>query len=89
VAPTVGGAPVTAGGSGPDDGSVTLIVNGTAAERPAGTTVADVVAELTGNRETKGVAAAVNGAVVPRGRWPSLLLGDGDRVEVLTAVQGG
>jgi sulfur carrier protein len=80
---------VTSGGSGSDDGPVTVIVNGKAAERPAGTTVADVIAELTGNPDTKGVAAAVNGAVVPRGRWPSLLLGDGDRVEVLTAVQGG
>jgi sulfur carrier protein len=80
---------VTAGGSGSDEGPVTVIVNGTAGERPAGTTVADVVAEVTGNRDAKGVAAAVNGAVVPRGRWPSLLLGEGDRIEVLTAVQGG
>jgi sulfur carrier protein len=51
--------------------------------------VADLVAELAGSASARGVAAAVNGAVVPRGRWPSLLLGDGDRVEVLTAVQGG
>ncbi|MFJ7067143.1 sulfur carrier protein ThiS [Streptomyces sp. NPDC101115] len=36
-----------------------------------------------------GVAAAVNETVVPRSRWAVTLLGDGDRVEVLTAVQGG
>ena len=36
-----------------------------------------------------GVAAAVNEAVVPRSQWRGTLLGDGDRVEVLTAVQGG
>ncbi|MFF5424279.1 MULTISPECIES: sulfur carrier protein ThiS [unclassified Streptomyces] len=36
-----------------------------------------------------GVAAAVNETVVPRGEWAATLLGDGDRVEVLTAVQGG
>ncbi|WP_432753442.1 sulfur carrier protein ThiS [Streptomyces sp. JL2001] len=36
-----------------------------------------------------GVAAAVNEAVVPRSRWSATLLGEGDRVEVLTAVQGG
>ncbi|GAA3911615.1 sulfur carrier protein ThiS [Streptomyces gulbargensis] len=36
-----------------------------------------------------GVAAAVNETVVPRGAWAATLLGDGDRVEVLTAVQGG
>jgi sulfur carrier protein len=75
-------------GNGPE-GPVTVIVNGTASERPSGTTVADLVAELAGSASARGVAAAVNGAVVPRGRWPSLLLGDGDRVEVLTAVQGG
>jgi sulfur carrier protein len=80
---------VSTNGSGSDDGPVTVIVNGTAEERPAGSTVADVVAGLTGKSDARGVAAAVNGAVVPRGRWAGLLLHDGDRVEVLTAVQGG
>ncbi|CAM5418330.1 Thiamine biosynthesis protein ThiS OS=Streptomyces fumanus OX=67302 GN=GCM10018772_68110 PE=4 SV=1 [Streptomyces fumanus] len=36
-----------------------------------------------------GVAAALNETVVPRARWSSTALADGDRVEVLTAVQGG
>ena len=36
-----------------------------------------------------GVAAAVNETVVPRSQWATTLLADGDRVEVLTAVQGG
>ncbi|MGW0117459.1 sulfur carrier protein ThiS [Streptomyces sp. NPDC003327] len=36
-----------------------------------------------------GVAAALNETVVPRGEWASTVLGEGDRVEVLTAVQGG
>ncbi|MFC8507033.1 sulfur carrier protein ThiS [Streptomyces sp. NPDC057411] len=36
-----------------------------------------------------GVAAAVNETVVPRSQWAATLLGEGDRVEVLTAVQGG
>ncbi|MFF0424514.1 sulfur carrier protein ThiS [Streptomyces sp. NPDC004520] len=36
-----------------------------------------------------GVAAAVNEEVVPRGEWATTVLGEGDRVEVLTAVQGG
>jgi len=71
------------------DGPFTLFVNGTAERREAVTTLADVVGELAGSPDARGVAAAVNGAVIPRGRWPSLLLGDGDRVEVLTAVQGG
>ena len=36
-----------------------------------------------------GVAAAVNGDVVPRGSWVVTSLRDGDQVEVVTAVQGG
>ena len=36
-----------------------------------------------------GVAAAVNGEVVPRRSWPGTQLRDGDQVEVVTAVQGG
>ncbi|NEB82211.1 sulfur carrier protein ThiS [Streptomyces sp. SID14478] len=36
-----------------------------------------------------GVAAALNETVVPRTQWPTTALTEGDRVEVLTAVQGG
>jgi thiazole synthase len=36
-----------------------------------------------------GVALAVNGAVVPRRRWPSFTFADGDRVDVVKAVAGG
>ncbi|WP_329277870.1 sulfur carrier protein ThiS [Streptomyces sp. NBC_00691] len=46
-----------------------------------------LVATLTTARS--GVAAALNETVVPRGEWETTLLGEGDRVEVLTAVQGG
>ena len=40
-------------------------------------------------RQASGVAAAVNGEVVPRRSWAGAALRDGDRVEVVTAVQGG
>jgi sulfur carrier protein len=36
-----------------------------------------------------GVAVAVNDDVVPRASWSTTALRPGDRVEVLTAVQGG
>jgi len=36
-----------------------------------------------------GVAVAVNGEVVRRADWPGVELRDGDRVEILTATQGG
>ena len=67
--------------------SVRVTVNGEARELPVGTTVAELVAAATGL--TAGVAAAVNGEVVPRRRWPGTQLRDGDQVEVVTAVQGG
>ena len=37
----------------------------------------------------RGVAVAVNGAVVPRSQWTETALADGDSVEVLSAAQGG
>ncbi|MGW8989374.1 sulfur carrier protein ThiS [Streptomyces zhihengii] len=64
-----------------------ISVNGEARELAAGTTLDAVVAALSAARS--GVAAAVNESVVPRGEWAATRLGEGDRVEVLTAVQGG
>ncbi|MEU7042388.1 sulfur carrier protein ThiS [Streptomyces varsoviensis] len=67
--------------------SVRLSLNGEPREVPAGLTLDRLVATLTAAHS--GVAAAVNETVVPRGQWQATALGDGDRVEVLTAVQGG
>jgi sulfur carrier protein len=64
-----------------------VTVNGAARELTPGTTLAQVVAELTS--AGAGVAVAVNDTVVPRGAWTATVLADRDRVEVLTAVQGG
>lgn len=64
-----------------------VMINGAAHELPDGTTVAQAVRELT--TATTGVAVAVNDEVVTRGTWESTALADSDRVEVLTAVQGG
>ncbi|MFF3287496.1 sulfur carrier protein ThiS [Streptomyces sp. NPDC003023] len=64
-----------------------ISVNGEARDLAAGTTLDTVVAALTA--APSGVAAAVNEAVVPRSQWAGTRLGDGDRVEILTAVQGG
>ena len=55
---------------------------------PAGTTVADLVREL-GLTDRKGVAIALNGAVVPRSLWPTHSLADGDRLLLIRATQGG
>ena len=67
--------------------SVAVTLNGVLRDLPDGSTVAQAVAELT--TAPSGVAAAVNGEVVPRGSWTATPLRRGDQVEVVTAVQGG
>ena len=44
---------------------------------------------MDGMKYLAGVAAAVNDAVVSRAGWDDTRIAEGDRVEVLTAVQGG
>ncbi|WP_181448600.1 sulfur carrier protein ThiS [Nonomuraea aridisoli] len=64
-----------------------VTINGSAHEVADGITVAQAVRTLT--PATTGVAVAVNDEVVTRGAWETTALRDRDRVEVLTAVQGG
>ncbi|AXI81222.1 sulfur carrier protein ThiS [Peterkaempfera bronchialis] len=64
-----------------------LSVNGEPRRVPGGATLADVVATL--SSAPSGVAAAVNEAVVPRSAWGATPLAEDDRIEILTAVQGG
>ncbi len=54
----------------------------------AGATLVALMREL-GLADTKGVAAAVNGEVVPRASWESRGLAEGDSVLVIRATQGG
>jgi sulfur carrier protein len=68
---------------------MTVVVNGRAAELPAGGAVAGALATLGWDPAARGVAVAVNGEVVPRRAWTATPLGEADRVEVLGAVQGG
>jgi sulfur carrier protein len=64
-----------------------LTVNGDVRDLPDGSTLADLVTAVAGR--ASGVAAAVNGEVVPRRGWAAAALRAGDQVEVVTAVQGG
>jgi sulfur carrier protein len=66
---------------------IEVTVNGDARAVEDGTTVEGVVAVL--DRGPGGLAVAVNGDVVPRSRWATTPLSTHDRVEVLTAAQGG
>ncbi|MGJ5828717.1 sulfur carrier protein ThiS [Streptomyces ossamyceticus] len=66
---------------------MTVLVNGERRRVAPGTALDTLVGTLAAS--PSGVAAALNETVVPRAQWPSTLLSEGDRVEVLTAVQGG
>ena len=65
-----------------------VMVNGTPSDVPELTTVTNLVKKL-GRDRGRGVAVAVNGEVVARGRWDQTTLSEDDRVEVLTAIGGG
>jgi thiamine biosynthesis protein ThiS len=67
---------------------VSIRVNDEPRAIAAGATIADLVREL-GLGERKGVAVAINDAVVARVTWLTRVLGDGDRVLVIRATQGG
>lgn len=66
-----------------------IFVNGQRVDAADQATLADVVGGLGHDPSLPGVAAAVDGEVVPRLQWPHTVLADGQTVEVLTAVQGG
>ncbi|WP_221355615.1 sulfur carrier protein ThiS [Streptomyces beigongshangae] len=66
---------------------MTVLVNGERRQLAAGTALDTLVAAFCA--APSGVAAALNETVVPRAQWSGTLLREGDRVEVLTAVQGG
>jgi sulfur carrier protein len=63
-----------------------VTVNDEAVEVDEATTVASLLDSL--GFPDRGVAVAVDWAVLPRSRWQTTLA-DGARVEVVTAVQGG
>lgn len=66
-----------------------LVLNGSPRELPDGATVKDAVAASGIPALARGVAVAVDREVVPRSRWEATPLQEGQRIEVLEAVQGG
>jgi sulfur carrier protein len=66
-----------------------VLINGERRQLPHGATVELAVREAGAPEDGRGVAVAVDGEVVPRGEWPARTLSEGQRIEVLNAVQGG
>lgn len=68
----------------------TISVNGETRGVEADTSVAGLLREIgLDPRNPKGIAVAVNDEVVRKGEWETTILREGDRVEVITALQGG
>jgi len=55
----------------------------------AAPTLAALLAEKTIDTAQRGIAVALNGAVVPRAAWGRTPLRSGDSVEIVRARQGG
>jgi sulfur carrier protein len=66
-----------------------VTLNGEPRELDDGASVVDAVAESGAEPGGRGVAVAIDGEVVPRGEWGVAPLREGQRIEVLQAVQGG
>jgi len=66
-----------------------VVLNGDDRALPEGSTVADAVRETGAAPDGRGMAVALGGEVVPRGKWQVRELREGEQVEVLHAVQGG
>jgi sulfur carrier protein len=66
-----------------------IVLNGQGSDLVPGVTIAEVLDGLGLDAQARGVAVAVDGAVVPRNSWPTFALDASARVEVLTAMQGG
>jgi sulfur carrier protein len=65
-----------------------IFVNGEPRER-AGATIAELLSDLGVEDRGRGVAVAVDGEVVPRAEWGDRRINEGERVEALSAMQGG
>ncbi|MDE3008138.1 MAG: sulfur carrier protein ThiS [Acidobacteriota bacterium] len=63
-----------------------ITVNGEGHELPP-MSVASLLAQL--RVPSRGVAVALNGEIVTRSTWESVVVEDGDVVEILTAAAGG
>ena len=66
----------------------TICVNGES--EPLGAATLDaLIADKAVDTAQRGIAVALNGAVVPRAVWRDTVLRSGDSVEIVRARQGG
>jgi thiazole synthase len=64
-------------------------LNGEVVALPEGAALTKAIEASGANGEQRGVAVAIDGEVVPRSEWSRTSLREGQKVEVLAAIQGG
>jgi sulfur carrier protein len=64
-------------------------LNGERVELERGAVVSTAIERAGARPDRRGVAVAVDGEVVPRSAWRTTELREGQRVEVVGAIQGG
>lgn len=68
---------------------MTIELNGRPVELEPGASVEVAVERAGVEHGRRGVAVAVDGEVVPRSAWAETALAEGQRIEVVGAIQGG
>lgn len=66
-----------------------ITINGAPHKLSSGSTLLAVLDALNIEHDRQGIAIAVGMSVIPRSLWAQKVLNQGDRVEVVTAAQGG
>ncbi len=66
-----------------------LVVNGQNRAVTDASTLADLLTAMNFDPDQKGIAIAVNAEVIAHAMWASTRLCNGDRVDIIHAVQGG
>jgi len=66
-----------------------LVINGKREQTEDARTLVQVLVRLAVEMDQGGIAVAVNDKVIPKSQWSEHPMNDGDRIEVIHAVQGG
>ncbi len=65
-----------------------ILINGQATVMPENSTITDVLLHIK-QIQTGGIAVAINDIVVPKGKWATSMVAEGDKILIIKASQGG
>ncbi len=69
---------------------ISIKINGQLARTAPKSTLAEILlARKIDAQSTRGVAVALNDAIVRRNDWENRVIDEGDQIEIVTAQQGG